>query len=228
MANVENSISLPFEQLDDLIYYARAGDLESLQNSVSNLSKEHNCSPAAIIEAAIDSEPESEGGTGSCLFHWPAANGNLQILQYLIGSVSSKPELSEHATQIINHKNYSGNTSLHWAALNTHLECVQALVAAGARIDLKNNAGHDAVFLAERADWSQRAAENENSGEEEGAMEVDGDEKEKEAEADDTVDPETQTAAPASKALQVAEWLLNCEKGSELEKGATAEDDEVN
>jgi FOG: Ankyrin repeat len=47
----------------------------------------------------------------------------------------------------VNHRNYSGNTSLHWAALNTHLECVKALVESGADVTVKNDAGHDAVFL---------------------------------------------------------------------------------
>ena len=76
---VESSagISLPFESVDDLIYSARVGDLEALQADISNLSQEHNCSTAQIIESAIDPEEESEGGTGSCLLHWPAANGNI-------------------------------------------------------------------------------------------------------------------------------------------------------
>lgn len=63
----------------------------------------------------------------------------------------------------VNHRNYSGNTALHWAALNTHLDCVKALVEAGADISIKNDAGLDAVFLAERKAWS---AEEEQGGEE--------------------------------------------------------------
>lgn len=69
-------VSLPFEAVDDLIYDARAGDLESLKADITKFSQEYDCSPADIIKAAIDTEDESEGGTGSCLLHWPAANGN--------------------------------------------------------------------------------------------------------------------------------------------------------
>lgn len=78
MAAVQTAlIPLSFEAIDDLIYSARTGDLESLQSDITNLSREHNCSATSIIEAAIDSEDESEGGTGACLLHWPAANGNI-------------------------------------------------------------------------------------------------------------------------------------------------------
>lgn len=76
-APTSTGISLPFEALDDLIYSARAGDLEALQTDISTLSQSHNCTAAQIIESAIDAEDESEGGTGSCLLHWPAANGNI-------------------------------------------------------------------------------------------------------------------------------------------------------
>jgi hypothetical protein len=69
--------SLSFDEIDDLIYSARIGDLDALKTDITNLSKEHNCSTPTIINAAIDTEEESEGGTGACLLHWPAANGNL-------------------------------------------------------------------------------------------------------------------------------------------------------
>lgn len=69
--------TLSFDAIDDLIYSARIGDLDALKEDITNLSKEHNCSAAAIINAAVDTEDESEGGTGACLLHWPAANGNL-------------------------------------------------------------------------------------------------------------------------------------------------------
>jgi len=60
---------------------------------------------------------------------------------------------------LINHGNNAGNTPLHWAALNTHLNCVKALVEAGADISAKNNAGHDAAFLAERTGWKPQSEE---------------------------------------------------------------------
>jgi ankyrin repeat protein len=41
---------------------------------------------------------------------------------------------------------------LHWAALNGHLAVVKLLVGAGADMWVKNEAGHLAMFEAERAD----------------------------------------------------------------------------
>lgn len=68
---------LSTETIDDLIYSARAGDLAALKEDLGTLSTQHSCSEGSIIASAIDSEPESEGGTGACLLHFPAANGNL-------------------------------------------------------------------------------------------------------------------------------------------------------
>ena len=74
---MDTTVSLSFEAIDDLIYSARIGDLDALKTDITNLCKEHNCSALSILNAAIDAEDESEGGTGACLLHWPAANGNV-------------------------------------------------------------------------------------------------------------------------------------------------------
>ena len=71
------SLKLPTETIDDLIYSARAGDLAALKEDLSTLSTQTSSSEGAVIASAIDSEPEAEGGTGACLLHFPAANGNL-------------------------------------------------------------------------------------------------------------------------------------------------------
>jgi hypothetical protein len=72
-------ITISADSIDDLIYSARAGDLEALQSDLSALSVQHSVPQSVIIASAIDTEPEEEGGTGSCLLHFPAANGNLGI-----------------------------------------------------------------------------------------------------------------------------------------------------
>lgn len=111
----------------------------------------------------------------------------------------------------MNHKNHSGNTALHWAALNTHLECVKALVEAGSDVAIKNDAGHDAVFLAERAAWSASAEEVKED--EEGNQEIEmtiGEEQEGGEES----------AGEMSAGRQVVEWLLSSEKSAGLESGA--------
>lgn len=136
--------------------------------------------------------------------------GISEILNFLLGVLTQGETQLDQAqvAAVINHRNHSGNTALHWAALNTHLECVKALVGAGADISVKNDAGLDAVFLAERADWS-----TEEQGEEQDEVEV-------EIEAEAEAQKVQGDAGKMSKGRQVAEWLLGSEKGGELETGA--------
>ncbi|KKK23977.1 hypothetical protein AOCH_007267 [Aspergillus ochraceoroseus] len=183
-------IQLPPDAIDDLIYDARTGDLAALQSDLSALSVQNGCPQAVVVACAIDAEPEAEGGSGSCLLHFPAANGNLEILSHLL--------------QILG--KHSGNTALHWAALNTHLECVKALVEAGADVSIQNQAGLDAIFLAERADWGTEevSKEEEQEGVEEASAETSA---------------EGKDSGPMSKGRQVVEWLLASDKAGELESG---------
>ncbi|KAI9374472.1 hypothetical protein BJX61DRAFT_294125 [Aspergillus egyptiacus] len=206
-------ITLSPDSIDDLIYDARAGDVQALQEDLSQLSVQHSVPQSVIIASAIDAAPEEEGGSGSCLLHFPAANGNTEILTHLLTillSARSSSELSEQDVQaVLNHRNHSGNTALHWAALNTHLECVKALVEAGADVSIKNEAGLDAVFLAERADWGTQEGEGQEEGAEEVEMEIGGEGK------DEGGDKAKAGAGPVTKARQVVEWLLASEKGGE-------------
>ncbi|KAI5307154.1 hypothetical protein KEM55_008395, partial [Ascosphaera atra] len=75
MADVR--VPLTLDDIDDLIYSARVGDLDALKEDITRLSSTHGVTPADIIVAAVDREPESEGGSGACLLHYPAANGNI-------------------------------------------------------------------------------------------------------------------------------------------------------
>ncbi|KAA8647001.1 ankyrin repeat domain-containing protein [Aspergillus tanneri] len=209
-------LTLPPDTIDDLIYDARAGDLPSLRETLTSLSQQHACSVSDLVAVAIDVAPEEEGGTGCCLLHYPAANGNLEILTYLLQTFDDLTK-----SKIINHKNHSGNTPLHWAALNTHLECVKVLVDAGADITLTNDAGLDAVFLAERADWSGQEVKDGNKNDNDNENTASG----TEAEAD--VEMETAAEqAPPSKGRQVVEWLLASEKGGELESGVGGQEED--
>ncbi|PYH88803.1 hypothetical protein BO71DRAFT_403575, partial [Aspergillus ellipticus CBS 707.79] len=72
-----SAITLTPDTIDDLIYSARVGDLPALKEDLESLSAQLNCPVSAVVAAAIDSAPEEEGGSGSCLLHFPAANGNL-------------------------------------------------------------------------------------------------------------------------------------------------------
>ncbi|WEW56064.1 ankyrin repeat-containing protein [Emydomyces testavorans] len=237
MASAQSTISLSFEAIDDLIYSARTGDLQSLQSDITNLSHEHNCSAASIVESAVDSEDESEGGTGACLLHWPAANGNIEgrafvicllthnglknalhadlspnikeILKYLLATIRNTTTNTPRPSPLINHQNHSGNTPLHWAALNTHLECAKALVEAGADISAKNTAGHDAAFLAERSEWSTTGEDEREENSEGGATTI-------------TAGSASEPARPMSRAMRVVEYLLTYDKGRDRDQSADA------
>jgi uncharacterized protein len=146
------SLTLPTptpDELDDLIYFSRTGDLPSLRSTLETISSTHNSPLSTILASAIDIDEEGLGSQ-SCLLHWPAANGNLEVLRYLLSLVPPRDVAADKSIPtLVNHRNVNGNTPLHWAALNAHLECVKVLVAAGADAGVVNEVGHDALFEAE-------------------------------------------------------------------------------
>lgn len=135
------------EEVEDLIYACRAGDLGQLQEDLKAISQRHTTTVSQLITSAIDAD--SDGlGSGNCLLHYPAANGNLEILEYLLQELSDT-SISGTLNSLVNHRNVSGNTPLHWAALNGNIEIVKALVKAGADPTIVNEASRDAVVEAE-------------------------------------------------------------------------------
>lgn len=144
---------------------------------------------------------------------------DLELLNYLLQTLTAPDAglTSEDLASFLNYRNYTGNTPLHWAALNTHLDCVKALVEAGADISLKNDAGHDALFLAERADWSVvEEDDNENENNKEGEIEI---------EIKEGQDDDEKPAPPPTKARAVVEWLLSCDKGAGFEEAVNKQED---
>lgn len=118
-----------------------------------------------------------------------------EILNFLLQTLRQDESANQAGDGgVVNHRNHSGNTPLHWAALNTHLDCVKALVGARADIATKNNAGLDAVFLAERASWSA-----DDEGQEQGQGTGEGEE----------------SKGKMSPAREVVQWLLSCENGED-------------
>jgi uncharacterized protein len=143
------------DDLEDLIYFSRTGDLESLRSLISQLCSTHACPPSILLASAIDIDADGLGSQSS-LLHYPAANGNIKIVKYLLDHLTPSESAGEHATtadksapNLVNHKNVSGNTPLHWAGMNGNLDVVKLLVGAGADAGIRNEAGRDAVVETE-------------------------------------------------------------------------------
>ncbi|KXT04905.1 hypothetical protein AC578_3489 [Pseudocercospora eumusae] len=131
---------LTFDEIDDLLYFTRANEVQDLQQTTTELSQKYSCEAKDVLSAAID--PES----GNTVLHFCSANGFTELLQSFV---------SQNVTLLVNHGNKEGNTPLHWAAYNGHLPIVKLLVESGADMWAKNKAGHLAIFEAERADRSE-------------------------------------------------------------------------
>ena len=164
------NIKLTADTIDDLVYACRTNDLDWLKEYIPRWAGQLKTTNAEIVKSAIDMD-EDGMGSRACLLHYPAANGNLELVMYLLESLSvaqssrsteTNDKDMDHSTStttqeqparqqadLINHQNVSGNTPLHWAALNGHLEIVKALVQAGADPTIVNEAGRDAVVEAE-------------------------------------------------------------------------------
>ncbi|KAL8681379.1 MAG: hypothetical protein Q9186_002522 [Xanthomendoza sp. 1 TL-2023] len=138
------SPNISADDIDDLLYLARTNDLEDLRASIEAVAQAQRTSPENIIIATIDPE------TGNGLLHMASANGCMDVLKHLL-----RPNLSVPSSPNLNLPNSSGNTPLHWAALNGRLDAVKILIGAGADPAIRNNAGHDAVYEAERSEKEQ-------------------------------------------------------------------------
>ncbi|KAI8639135.1 ankyrin repeat-containing domain protein [Parasitella parasitica] len=100
------------EMLDDIIYYARAGELEHL--------KEIKASPKDFVE---------KDESGKTALHMASANNHIDIVKYIVEKLADLDDKTK--AELIDTQNAEGNTPLHWAALNGHLDVVKALVKAG-------------------------------------------------------------------------------------------------
>lgn len=166
------------DDIDDLIYFARAGEVADLNESLATLSSREGVSPAEIITAARDE------GKSTCL-HMATGNGNIgttalhltfihncplpppseqnesmtntwsasEIVKIILGHFADRPVAEKQA--LLDAQNEFGNTGLHWAALGGHLELVKLLVAEGASPAVANDKNYvplDSASFGEKHD----------------------------------------------------------------------------
>ncbi|KAF9379874.1 hypothetical protein CPB97_008706 [Podila verticillata] len=155
------------ELLEELIECARYGELEEIQAVVTTSGPEK----AKQLLA-------HQGEFGKTPLHMAAANGHLDVIEYLISIIS--PEA-------VNIQNEQGNTALHWAATNGHAKAVECLITKGkADYKLKNAAGHTAMLEAEIHEREQVVAWMLiNTEPEEELQQANGDDSDEEEESDD-------------------------------------------
>ena len=154
-----NAPTLTADEIDDILYFTRVNEVDDLKTTIAELAQKYNCQPKDVVEAAVD--PES----GNSSLHYCAANGlagktnptfpsHTDFVSNHVSQTDLFPVLAEYFSTpaSLNRQNAQGSTPLHWAALNGHLAVVKQLVGAGADMWTKNEAGHLAMFEAERAD----------------------------------------------------------------------------
>ncbi|KAF3771395.1 ankyrin [Cryphonectria parasitica EP155] len=173
--------NLSEDEIDDMIYFARAGEASDLNDALTTLSAREGVTPAQILQAAKDE------GKSTCL-HMATGNGNLEIVTILVQAFSDQPK--EEKQTFLDAPNEFGNTGLHWAALGGHLDVVKFLVAEGASPALANDKNYIPLDLASFSekmnvvDFFLSQMDNlENQNQDDGlgsaaaAVDLDGDEK---------------------------------------------------
>lgn len=125
--------------LDDVLFAARAGELQELQELAKQLSVDQLL---AVKDEYSESTP----------LHMASANNHLDVVQWLLEQAQQASDPATALSQLVNAKNSSGNTPLNWASLNGHLEVVKVLCEQGkADAFIQNEAGHDAIYEAQCA-----------------------------------------------------------------------------
>ncbi|KKA26635.1 hypothetical protein TD95_002644 [Thielaviopsis punctulata] len=127
------------EEIDDLLYFARAGEDADLNETLAALAERESVTKAEILVAAKD---ESKA---TCL-HMATGNGHLNTVKILLDAFDGRPE--EEKKAYVDAANEFGNTGLHWAAMGGHLEAVKQLLAVGANPVLTNEKDYMPLDLA--------------------------------------------------------------------------------
>jgi len=164
------------DEIDDLMYFSRAGEEKDLETFISQLSTQKAVPAAVILSGAKDE------GKNTCL-HMATGNGHLgtsqcktrwQLFMKFVRMMTKRaievPPLSCQLTLLpdvvkgllqhfsesskaekrdfLDAANEYGNTGLHWAAMNGHLEVVKLLMEHGASPALANDKNYVPLDLA--------------------------------------------------------------------------------
>ncbi|PWN39706.1 hypothetical protein IE81DRAFT_326264 [Ceraceosorus guamensis] len=118
--------ALTEDEVDEILYCARIGDIEELRAAIGQSTLTHQTSEASPGQntrlsgkEALDVLQRAVTEEGNSALHYAAANGHMAVVSEIVASAP---------LDLILLANTSGNTPVHWAALNGHLHCVQALV----------------------------------------------------------------------------------------------------
>ncbi|POR33779.1 Ankyrin repeat-containing protein P16F5.05c [Tolypocladium paradoxum] len=127
------------DEIDDLIYFARAGENVDLNETLAALAEREKAPPAQILLAARDR-------ARSTTLHMATGNGHLETVRKLLDSFEGRPKEEKQA--FLDEPNEHGNTGLHWAALGGHLDTVKLMLEHGASPALANEADYVPLDLA--------------------------------------------------------------------------------
>lgn len=100
------------EEIDDLIYFSRAGEQEDLTETIKSLAERENASAAEIVAAAQDASNKS-----TCL-HMATGNGHLGKNETLAIRRLHMPSISGSRGRIVGE--YQTNTSQKSSANSSH------------------------------------------------------------------------------------------------------------
>ncbi|ERS95180.1 ankyrin repeat containing protein yar1 [Sporothrix schenckii 1099-18] len=141
-------VTLTEDEVDDLLYFARANEAADLADTLAALVAKAggDATPLSILAAAVDAGKNTP-------LHMAAGNGHLDIVTLILSQIkegqgqTASPAPARQA--FLDATNAFGNTALHWAAMNGHLAVVRALVEqAGASPALANDKNYVALDLA--------------------------------------------------------------------------------
>ncbi|PHH65652.1 hypothetical protein CDD81_1738 [Ophiocordyceps australis] len=136
------------DEIDDVIYFARAGDESELAESLQALAMREEVSRAEILQAAQDEAK-------STALHMATGNGHLATVRKMLSVFEQRPK--EEKQLFLDAANEHGNTGLHWAALGGHLEVVKELLEQGASPAIANEKNYVPLDLALFNDKAQVA-----------------------------------------------------------------------